>query len=192
MDLYGGGKYLLGGTFLVIYYLGMLFASKKVKFKSIKQEIISLILACIFTGAWFLFLNSNLLTFDLHFLHYFGPGYNPPGVSISIYSFGVLWIMFSFFSLMEDCKVKIINKILDFMFYLGKYSLYIFLYHFLFFNYLYQINIDGFALRRIIYIPVMIFGSILIKVILDYLKTLLSLLYTKSKKVLTRNKINGR
>ena len=132
LDLYGGGKYLFGGTFFLFYFLGMLCANKKIEYPSLRTNVIGVL---IFSIAWLV--ERQLFVLDRYHLDTIcivPNTINPPSITVGVYSMLTVAVLFSFFSLMERVpkdKNKVLHNALSFMARLGEGSLYIFLYHML-------------------------------------------------------------
>jgi len=168
LDVYGGGGKLLGGTYLFLYYLGMLLMKHEI-FDSVNPK------RCFFTSVisfalcffWWRYMCQNQLGIDA--MLPFGGGFNPPGLSISIFACIVLfgcYGIFIFISSFEHTKfiVEIFSQI-------GRHTLYIFLYHRMFLDYLLipyvQLNIG--IVKTIIYFGVMIGGSLVLDLMINKL-----------------------
>ena len=160
---------MLGGTYLVIFYLGMLFGSMDFRFAKVKNEFLSTIASFICVAGWHEFMYKNLLKIDSYLP--FGVGVNPPGISFCIYGILMVWFLYSLFSLMKDCNNKIVHMIESSINFLGKYSLYIFLYHRLILDYyLIHLPINNMIIKRLVYFGAMILIPVMGKVVFDYLK----------------------
>lgn len=129
LPVHGGGKYLFGGTYLILYYLGILFANSGLFHNTVKQKIF------IFCGSfaawifWWLLSVHKKLPFDAWLEPYLGNGFNPPGVQFMVFSIITLFVLYSLFSLLQESTWTFAGKIVDIFAFLGKYTLYIFLYH---------------------------------------------------------------
>lgn len=175
LNVHGGGKYLFGGSYLIIFFWGMLFGSFDIKFSSIKYEIINSIISVIAVGGWYKFLLSNQFQIDAYFP--LGDGFNPPSISLIVYGIFFVWVFYSLFSLAQECKVKAMREFMQILNWLGKYSLYIFLYHRLILNYfLVKINVENNVIKAVIYLFVMVFVPIAGKILFEYIKRLFLLL----------------
>lgn len=167
LDIYGGGGKLFGGTYLILFYLGMIFSKYNI-FKTISKKN-SIILLVIFGGlflSWYRFICADNYKFDSTIGYVVG--INPPNISLMLLALFMLFSVFSLFTLLENTKyLKVIVHIFS---RIGKCSLYIFLYHGLFLEYLlpyfYDI-IENKLLRCFIYFGVMIIGSMSIKQCLE-------------------------
>ena len=172
LDVHGGGKHLFGGCYLLVFFLGMLYGSSRLMFKNIKYEIISSIAAIISAYGWYRFISGNhtlsKLQLDVYFP--FGSGFNPPGISLIVYGILVVWASCSLFTLMKDCKIKWINKLVQWIGNMGRYSLYIFLYHLVVINhFLFRLNIENKLIKVFIYFASMIAFPIIGKIAFDYI-----------------------
>jgi fucose 4-O-acetylase-like acetyltransferase len=108
--LWGGGNKLFGGTFLLMFYLGFLFYKNIEKFNNIRFKLINIIIPIL------------LLIFFEYFKLYPKIWHNPPYTLTFIYTFSIFWLVF-------NLRLNYQNKILKFISYCGRNSLYIFLYH---------------------------------------------------------------
>ena len=80
LDVYGGGGKLLGGTYVVVYYLGMLSAKYEIdKLVKRKVRLIGLAIGLIGGTIWWRFICMNQFTIDSKIP--FGRGLNPPSIS---------------------------------------------------------------------------------------------------------------
>lgn len=127
LNIYGGGGKLLGGTFLTLYYIGMLFTSKtlyKIRKKEWIKSLIFFILSILFICS-VIKMNEMVLDFD----DFFKKTINPSNLTISIYGLLIFFFIFYFFTTFE--LIKKFSKFLTILAWFGKNSLYIFLYHLL-------------------------------------------------------------
>jgi hypothetical protein len=112
-NIHGGGRYLFGGTYLVLYYLGMLFADKQTKRRATSK--IKTYLLLILSGggliAWFVFMSFKAFAIDLYLP--FGNGFNPPSITLGVY--GILWFGFIFyvFKVFDYVGNRVTRKALD-------------------------------------------------------------------------------
>lgn len=125
--IYGGGAYLFGGTYLILFYIGMVFASFRFQFRAIKSSGITAFVTSIVTLLWIILTCKNRFALDTYFP--FGVGRNPPGISLMIYGVLIFALLFSLISFIELLKNKAAYKIVEAISWLGGYSLYIFLFH---------------------------------------------------------------
>ncbi|MEA4821290.1 MAG: acyltransferase family protein, partial [Erysipelotrichales bacterium] len=160
---YGGGAYLLGGTYLFLYYFGIFLGSTSLfKCKSKRKRLIALIGSFSLCLYWFFMQLSTNFYLDKLFSNFFGSGINPPSIFLSVYAFLVLIVCYSLFSILEDISTSMIKKILYFLAFLGSNSLYIFMYHLLIRDVIFALFpsvINSMILLRVIVFPIMIIGA---------------------------------
>ncbi len=169
LDVYGGGGKLLGGTYLILLYIGMLFGkiTKKVNIKRGKSQILCLIFTIV-TLLWWKFLTGNQLSIDSGLP--FGSGYNPPSISFGVY--GILMMVLIYLLELSVKGSSIISLCYIVVSVLGRHTLYIFLYHRLFLDVVFPyfsikgIVVTNIEIKRILYFGVMIIGSMIIEYIL--------------------------
>jgi hypothetical protein len=124
-----GSAFLFGGTYLILFYTGMVFASHddfKPKTKPTAAIPVFIFSAGVF--AWINFLVRNRFNLDTNFP--FGYGKNPPGISLMIHALLIFALIFSLSNLLHLYRNEILMKVQKFISHIGYYSLYIFLYHF--------------------------------------------------------------
>ena len=160
-DIYGGGGKVLGGTYLFLFYLGMII-SKYDMFSNItiKKAVVFAVAGATLWFAWFQFVCRDNMAIDKKLP--FGAGVNPPSITLFVFALTVLVFVCGIFSLFEFFKVS--GWITSFVSWIGKHTLYIFLYHILFLNHVLIkcTFIHNIWYLRILYFTVMIFGSIAI------------------------------
>ncbi len=124
--IYGGGGKLLGGTYLTVFYLGML-AGKHEWFNERNRNVYIAvsIVSCLGIFLWWRFECRDHYGLDRR-LH-LGDGVNPPGVSTIIMAMLVLTLCFCVTNLLE--KRKITEKLTNILSKIGRHTFYIFLYH---------------------------------------------------------------
>lgn len=161
LGIYGGGGKLLGGTYLILAYVGMAFAPYLIKKRTSKYlfavaACTSILWAGVLKYCWVCNTIDDFLRLDVKFP--FGSGLNPPGVTLMCYSGIVLFWCFSIGSLCAAGN-HLILKITRFFKMIGENSLYIFLYHRLILDYFLcpYVVIENIWLRRIIYIACMVY-----------------------------------
>lgn len=120
-DIYGGGGRILGGSYLFVFFLGMLFYTHYKRFESTSPKAWLLTIGIIF---------SFVATYLLCLAGWLNLGWtNPPNKYTIIYSLIIVIWGYSLFGLLQKSKLgKIVGSIVTT---LGRYSLYIFLYHLL-------------------------------------------------------------
>lgn len=165
LNIYGGGGKLLGGTYLIMYYLGMVIMKHNwlEKRKTVKSIVILIISGTIWAMLW-----KCICTYEL-LLDIYIPlsiDKNPPGLTYMLCAICMLFIIYGLFMLLQ--QVKFAKKILSVVCELGKHSMYIFLYHRLFLDYFLQRYMrdmpgENVWFARVAFLGVMIIGSILIE-----------------------------
>ncbi len=176
-SIYGGGGRLIGGSYIFCLYIGMLIGKY---YQSIKKTIMKINPVIV----WIVFTTLSILVwrmickygYILDRNNIFGAGINPPGICLMTYAFCIMIAIYAFVQFIESLRYKWIYKIIKLVCYIGSQTLYIFLYHRLFIDYvLYKYLSETDRIAKIcIYYVVMIGGSILIGVGLRYMWT-----YTK-------------
>ncbi|MDE7354567.1 MAG: acyltransferase [Acetatifactor sp.] len=172
LDVYGGGGKLFGGTYLVLYFFGMLV----VRHNWLKEISLakSGIMVIVFGTIWFWlwrFVCRNGLILEKYVT--FGDGFNPPGITFTIFAFCMLFMTFGTFTLLE--QIKCLSWISLLTGWLGKHTLYVFLYHKLILDFfllkfisdLPDINI---WLARFVFFFFMIAGSIVLEVCVSFIQ----------------------
>lgn len=130
----------------------------------------SLIVSCITGMLWFLwwrFACYNRFALDARLP--FGDGLNPPGITLMVMAVLTLFFSYGIFTLLE--YNSFFHKITDYVAWLGKHTLYIYLYHTLFLDYILQKYIglgNNMWIKRVVYLSVMILGSIVIEICVKY------------------------
>jgi hypothetical protein len=136
LGVYGGGGKLFGGTYLILLYIGMLFAKhlNRIRLQRITLVVILFLFLVIATFAWASFIAENQFQLDSHISKFFGFGLNPPSISLLIYSILLFLTIYFFGELI--CLLPTNRRVIESCTMLGKHTLYIFLYHRLFLDYI--------------------------------------------------------
>lgn len=132
LEVYGGGGKLLGGTYLFLYYLGMIIAKYNIgkvitNDASIKRQIFLLCITILLAYHWWKYECSDFLALDEKLP--FGYGMNPPSVSNGVLAIIVLYLCYSLYSV--SSRIRFLQYITQILCYIGTNSMYIFLYHIL-------------------------------------------------------------
>ena len=131
LPVHGGGKYLFGGTYIILFYLGILFADRNMFEMTVKKRVVVSMIGMLFWCIWYKMGACGILPFDAWMQPYFGSGFNPPSIQIIIFAIITLFVAYSVFSLLETIENIYIKKTVDFLCFLGKNTIYIFMYHLL-------------------------------------------------------------
>lgn len=129
LPVHGGGQYLFGGTYLLLYYLGMVLEDVSSFARRESKSILLLLTAGggVMWFVWWRLLISGCLPFDRWLEKWWGDGANPPSVNCIVFSIITLACMYALFSLLEQyCK-----HLIEIVAFLGKYTIYTFMYHML-------------------------------------------------------------
>lgn len=173
LGIYGGGGKLLGGTYIFIFYIGMVLSKYNIFSKNNWKK--SVFCTCVFGVLWVvwnIYSINNWLVIDDKIPC--GWGINPPGITLMISALFMLFFCYGVFTLLERHKYTI--WITDILGWIGRHTLYIFLYHRFFLDFILSrhVPIDNRWIKWVVYLSVMIFGSIFIEYIFvkfkEYLK----------------------
>ena len=153
---------LFGGSYLLCLYLGMLFGRHYPKsIEANNKKYVFLILSLVLTTAMAILIYSRSLFLDKYTL--LGSVVNPPGITLIVYAFSIMICIWLSDHIICRLNITLFNSIAFVVAYIGKHTLYIFLYHILLLRLL---NVYSEQIPRLIKIPlyylVMIFVSILI------------------------------
>lgn len=186
LDIYGGGGKLLGGSYLILLYIGMWFGKYNEAFceklkKDRKLCSILFVSIMLLTIAWIVFYLNNNLSIDLALP--FGKGANPPGLSLGLYGILVMLLTASGGCLLTSNAEKFLFPIVV----IGKNTLSIFLYHRLVIDYLYKNNIFGINsysiwTKRVVLFLLMIIIPMMINTAIKYLHMFVKSAYGMEKK----------
>ena len=126
LPLHGGARFLLGGTYIVLYYLGMAFVSAGVFEKAKRYRRIILPVSA---AAWIgilLWLKQGAFPLDKLFPNW-TERMNPPGLQLILFAISTVFLSYSTFSMIDDSRFRNVLRPLSFM---GQYTIYTFLYHY--------------------------------------------------------------
>ena len=186
-NIYGGGGVVFGGTYIILLYIGMLFGKYMREKPTRDKSVLTAIVTLIVTITWIIFIWNNQFKLDSYFP--FGKGLNPPGISLMIYAILIFAFVYSLGNLVSDIKSDRFVKIYDKIAGLGKHTLYIFLYHRLFIDYLIPLAAEGLGisietkiLKALVYFIIMISGSISIEYIFAQIKSKLIKIYVSHER----------
>jgi len=169
LSVYGGGGKLFGGTYLILLYLGMCIGKyyEKIRLKRWQSIIVFVIGLSVSVLCWKFIVNDQ---FQLDKRLPFGNGINPPGISLIIYTLLITATIYSLGMLIRDFENSVFGIVFKQIAKLGKHTLYIFLYHgfwievlALFFETPIGRSMDHIWVKRVVYFPCMILGSLFIE-----------------------------
>lgn len=185
LNVYGGGGRLFGGTYLILYYLGML-SMRHGWFENtswIKNSICLLAGAVGYYSWWRTICIRGHEFFDSKVKY---GGYNPPSLAFMGLAVFMLLICFGLFSVLERNRFsKWITISAD---WLGKHTMSIFLYHKLILDlviptYFSNMMVMDIWLKRILYFILMIFGSIMLDMVVQYVIMIIKWASRKPEKI---------
>lgn len=103
LNVYGGGGKLLGGTYLFLFYLGMLFSKHDV-FRNItlKKSVVLTGTSLVLWIVWWIFVCYDNYAIDAKLS--LGTGLNPPGITLGVMGIIVLFLSSGLFSLFQHTK----------------------------------------------------------------------------------------
>ena len=104
----------------------------------------------------------------------FGRGYNPPGITFMSLALSMMFICFSISQIVS--KIPIVNKTLLPLNFIGKHTLYIFVYHSLVKSFLDKILFGNIIIKCIVYFLCMIYIPTLFELLVGLIKNKLSLI----------------
>lgn len=167
LGVYGGGGKLFGGTYLILFYTGMLFAKHHVLEETSERSG----LLCRFLGGgggflWILWISMSFKAVDsVEMFIATGRAMNPPGLIIMISACLMMLFTYGLFGMLDRINLSWLTGALEVVYWLGRHTLYMFLYHRFFLDYFLipYVMIDNIWLKRIVYLIVMIGGSMLIE-----------------------------
>lgn len=179
LNIYVGGKFLFGGTYLFVFYLGHIigsyadrvyFSAKCINNTHIYMCVCILIVCSILAAVTL----ENMLTKGSFFgdTPLFGGDFNPPESRQMLYSFSVFGMLLSVNWLIDRVGFKPLIFVRNIIAWFGKYSLYIFLFHMAVLNILNQSSIpiwcaDHIWIKRFIYIGIIIGTCVIIGIIIE-------------------------
>ncbi len=120
LNLHGGGAYLLGGTFLLVFAMGMVCRKPIAAITSSPKKVVALFIASV----------AMLIIYErLDWIHV--QMSNPPDLKAIFYTMIMTALTISSFHLAANNRTFLVEWAMLFIRTIGKHSLYIYLYHFL-------------------------------------------------------------
>ena len=171
LDSFGGSGKLFGGTYLLLFYFGMLLEKSGVfNRSSLKKSAATTGVCLALLALWLWFESGDLLASEWRLP--FDDGINPPGLALSVLAMIMLFLSWGGFSLLE--RVGPLRWIPDCLAWLGRRTLYIYLYHRLFLDLVLKkyVYFENIWLMIGVFIPTMVFGPILIETAVKGIKRL--------------------
>lgn len=134
LPVWGGGQYIFGGTYIVLYYIGILISNLKIfdiSRWSLKTRIVTSIITLLVFGALVWARVSDNLVIDKVLSPYWGEGINPPSIQAMLLAMAVFIGCYAFFTLLVEVNCNMIKYLLRILEIVGQNTLYVFLYHLL-------------------------------------------------------------
>lgn len=165
LNIYGGGGKFLGGSYLILLYLGMWFAKYYSSFETFfsKHRIILFMVIGLCIVFWLQFIFKNQFNLDRKIP--FGGGINPPSISLIVYAILISLNIYAFDKIIHSIsKITTVFNAYVFLCRIGQHTLFIFLFHIFYMTRLH--NLIGSSLdvvpivKSIIYISGMIILSL--------------------------------
>lgn len=135
LQTYGGGNYLLGGTYLFLFVMGMIAADMQIAVRYLSRAVFCAAASTVLFAASLAFLLTDRLAMDEALFGWL-LRVNPPGITLTVYSLSVIFLIFSWCSLGVLTGSRAVGHILAGTAWLGRYTLYVFLYHMIILDYL--------------------------------------------------------
>lgn len=155
MDIYAGGGKVLGGTYLILFYLGMLMAKHNVFVKV--SMVKSILIWGGFSLSWLLWWkNLNPIRWIIDEMVPLGDGYDTPSITIMVFAVLTIFAIYGACEILE--KIEVTRWIIQVGSWLGEHTLYIFMCHatILYFWFIPYLIIDNIWLKRVVYMGLMI------------------------------------
>lgn len=155
LDIYGGGGKVLGGTYLILFYFGMLVARHE--WLSEENDGKSMLIWLVASGFWIIWwMNLVNIRNYVDSKVPFGYGFNPPSIAFMAFSIFTLFAIYGFCKILE--KWDMTKNVVRICSWFGTHTLYIFMYHMilLYFFLMPYLNIENIWLKRIVYWGLMI------------------------------------
>lgn len=165
LDIYGGGGKVLGGTYLILFYIGMLIAKHEWLAKdSLPKSVIIWLIASL--GWFFCWQNLENLKKIFDYKVPLGGGFNPPSITFMLFALFALFAVYGFCKILE--KTKYTRIFVEVGARIGKHTLHIFMYHTMIIYYFLVpcFPIENMWLKRVFYWGVVVVASILLEFII--------------------------
>ena len=185
LELHGGAYYMLGSSYLFIYFIGIFLGVILKRKISTSKQIFFGVCSLLYLFWYFISVNNETININNYGILYDKWAINPPGIILFLYALAVwilVWVLYN-----NYVKFTIWLKPIELC---GRYSLYIFLYHLYFIIIMrntlfikYPITNDNIFLRRICTIIIGIVLPIIFKILLNKIKYIMVNYYNRLVKV---------
>ena len=169
LGVHGGGGKLFGGTYLILFYIGMWFGkySKRISLSPFLSGTLATLFG-ILAVVWGRFVANDKLQIDT--MIPFGDGVNPPSISLGLYAILIAATLYFLESALIHFPSEVPMKAMGVLAFFGKHTLYIFLYHRLIIDIVIPriidntgMTISNILIKRIVYFACMIGSSMIIE-----------------------------
>lgn len=169
-DYFGGSRYLFGGTYLILYYVGMLLSAVGYLENGRRRKKYCFCVVLPMWIVWWVLSGLNLLPFDKWLRDLWGNGVNPPSLNVILFAIITLLLAYSVFESLSLHQSKWIQNVLKALSVIGKATLYIFMYHMLVLDILWDREFyeESLLIRQVITIPLLIIVPILIQYVIGW------------------------
>lgn len=171
LPIYGGGYYLLGGTYLPMFYLGMIVANRMALAKPRQkwQQWTHVGVSVLLWGVWLAVMCKDNYAMDKYLP--FGAGINPPSISCFVFGLLTLYMFHSVGTMLEEIHTGPVNGLLNGLSWLGRCTMYIFLFHWYMLNTVCaSLGLTSVWAIRIVYYFMMVCVPVALKVLVDLVK----------------------
>ena len=179
LSIYGAGGKLFGGTLIIFYTLGMYVAKHRDVIDKLGRKTLILIpIFVICMVRWVLFITQDQLQIEAKSIYH--TDLNPAGISTGLYAILLFTIILFMDVLFKTMTLPVwLEKVAEFFAYLGRHTIYFFMYHQLFLYYfhwfllrsqLYTKLYDNIIFRCIWLYGIMIVGPLAIEHVLKWAK----------------------
>lgn len=133
LAVHGGGRFLWGGTYCFLYYIGILLEEKACfKIRSRGIRLVGIVVLFVMWLLWWDGMCRGVLPFDGWLSSLWGAGFNPPSVHFMVFALITLFLCYAFFSLLDEMsEIYLIRWFVNGLSWIGRNTLYIFMYHLL-------------------------------------------------------------
>lgn len=192
LSIYGGGGKLLGGSYLLLLYIGMCFGKYYYRInlgKWISLLLLSVISVLLITWGYVI----SQYRFILDGKQFLGLGANPPGFTLILYAILITGVFYTLGAFLDNYPESPAAKIFTALSIPGKHTLYIFLYHWLFLDFLINPNIESLYRSghftkpvRILCFLVLMIGPVFAEYILKLIHKSLAACYKKPQVIIQK------
>lgn len=162
LPVHGGGRFLFGGTYIILYYMGIVLGSSGIFNGAGRNKVLRLIIAILLWAVWLLGCYWQKLPFDQWLSKYWGDGFNPPSVLFIVFAMITLFLLHALFSVLEESSIRFFRGIVGLFSWIGRRTLYIFMYHWMIRDMIfpYVNGMNRWIVRFLVFVPMIILPAI--------------------------------